>query len=100
MSSWRELTDDQLLELTQENDRRVREFMAQGVAFTDLTQHYMMVMLEEVLGPRGMAAAREKHHLWLKDQLDQAAPEIRRARAAAMLGVPPAPPGANGHAHG
>ncbi len=92
---WRELTDDQLAELAAECDRRVGAFAAQGVTFQGLGEHWIVAMLEQLLGESAVNAAREHHLVWLKAQLDEAEPKIRQAKIlqgiAGANGHPPAP---------
>lgn len=76
--TWRQLTDQELFDLQQEVDRRLSILQSQGVMFQGIDIHYLQCLLEEQLGERGLAAAREKHLSWLKDQLDNAEQQIRR----------------------
>ncbi|HVH77965.1 MAG TPA: hypothetical protein VM782_01125 [Stellaceae bacterium] len=91
MSAWRELSDEELFELDQDVQRRIAALQGQGVNVFGVDEHYLKTLIEEQMSERQLAAAREKHLLWLRDRLDEAEPQVRHARAAQILGVPQAP---------
>ena len=94
MTAWRELSDEQLAELETECKARIDALNAQGVG-VDFSAHYIRVMLEQLLGERGVARAREIHFLFVCDQLNLAEPQVRELRAREVLGLGPM-----GHANG
>lgn len=85
--TFRTLTDDELVELSQDNDRRLNEFAVRGVQLVGVNEHYTHTLLEELAGIRGTAAAREAHHLWLKEKLDDADVQVASALARQRLGI-------------
>lgn len=97
MSGWRELSDEELFDLDQDVNRRIADLRAQGVNMFGVDEHYLKTLIEESMSERQLAAAREKHLLWLRDRLDEAEPQVRHARAAQLLGVQPqVPPNGRG----
>lgn len=102
MAWHRELSDSELFDLSQECDRRVNTLIAEGIILQGLDQHYVNMMLEQLLGERGLDMAREKHLLWVKEQLDLAEPKIRQAKLEQMFAAPPqgVPGNGRGRGHG
>lgn len=85
----RTLNDTELFELSQEVERRVAALREQGVVFQGVEYNYLTAMLEQLLGPAAIDAAREKHLLWLRANLDETEPKLREARARMRLGLNP-----------
>lgn len=83
---WRQLTNDELFELDQEVTGRLEELRSRGVQFGGIDTHYLQTLLEEQLSENALAAAREKHLLWLKEKLEEAESQIRRATFLQGLG--------------
>jgi hypothetical protein len=92
MSGWRTLTDDELFALSQENERRCNVLAGKGAQLFGIDTHYLILLLEEQMSDRAIAAARETHHLWLAERLDQVEGQVRDAedklrQQALMQGV-------------
>lgn len=98
MSGWREMTDEELARLSQDCDRRITELQSQGVQFFGVGEHYIQTLLEEQMSERQLAAAREKHWLWVKERLDAVESEIRSTLLRQKLGI--APTNGNGAGRG
>lgn len=79
-SAWRELSDAELFDLSQDCEQRMKALQAQGVMMQGAEQHYITTMLEQLLGDRATDSAREKHLLWMRDRLDEIEPQVRSAK--------------------
>lgn len=87
MSGWRQLSDEELFDLDQEVTARRAALQQQGVQVFGVDEHYMRTLLEEILSERQLAAAREKHLLWVRSRLDEVEPEVARALTLQRLGI-------------
>ncbi len=87
MNLSRELSDQELMELSQSNAARVLALQQQGVVFQGIDEHYVQTLLEQLLGESMLAVDREKHHLWLKGNLDASESQIRAARLTQGVAV-------------
>lgn len=86
MSGWRTLSDEELFELDQDIERRIAALLAEGAQIFGKQEHYLKTLIEESMSERQLAAAREKHLLWVRERLDEVEPAIKRAKL--MQGVP------------
>ena len=106
MSQWRELSDDELFRLDAENNRRIQALEDKGAAIGVNMQmqgereHYLLELLEGLHSERSLAAAREKHALWLSKKLDESEvaaqaqlDQIKQARLQEQFSVRQIPDG-------
>lgn len=84
---FRKLSDAELNSLGQECEQRLGALQAAGVQINGLGEHFIMSMLEVLLGPGAYKQAQELHLEWMKGQLDTIEELHREARARHILGI-------------
>jgi hypothetical protein len=93
---------EELQMLAERNAARMAELMRAGAKVQGVMEHYILTLLEVVVGACGegaLVAAKLAHERWLSPQLDQAEATYRDMRSKAAqegirLGMRPAQPGA------
>lgn len=75
----RTLNDVELAEFAAELDRRVKALLAQGVPLpiAQVENHYLVGLLESLIGPTDSLRVKEWHLEWLERQLDNVEAEVR-----------------------